>query len=407
MAITANFLEAPRRLRAFVRARESSLIVLAALIGAIGGLTVAAMSGAVSVLHAVLFNIDFGARLSSQLRIDPVRAIVVPTMGGLILGLAFLILLRWRPAREIDPIEANALHGGRMSFRGSVIVALQTIWSSGVGASVGLEAGYTQLSSGLAASLGRGFHLRRADQRIMVGCGAAAAIAGAFGAPLAGAFYAFELIIGSYTAASLAPVGVSAVTGYFVARLFAPISLGVFAGEFGDIFGRDLAIAGCLGPACLVLDKDRVRHALFGTAHTDYSRAQDDFVISLLHRAAERHLASRADASAILERTCTRAYQVADAAALAARAGCPLALIECTCPDHVARSRLARSRDDGHPAANRDFTLYQKLREQAEPITVPALRLPTDTPIGEAAARALAYLAQVAAGTAPDTENRP
>lgn len=247
MAINASFLEAPRRLRAFVRARESSLIGLAVLIGAIGGLTVAAMSGAVSVLHAVLFNIDFGARLSSQLRIDPVRAVVVPTVGGLILGLAFLILLRWRPAREVDPIEANALHGGRMSFRGSVIVALQTIWSSGVGASVGLEAGYTQLSSGLAASLGRGFHLRRADQRVMVGCGAAAAIAGAFGAPLAGAFYAFELIIGSYTAASLAPVGVSAVTGYFVARLFSPVSLGVFAGEFGDIFGRDLAIAGCLG----------------------------------------------------------------------------------------------------------------------------------------------------------------
>lgn len=247
MAINASFLEAPRRLRAFVRARESSLIGLAALIGAIGGLTVAAMSGAVSVLHSVLFNIDLGARLSSQLRIDPVCAIVVPTVGGLILGLAFLILLRWRPAREVDPIEANALHGGRMSFRGSVIVALQTIWSSGVGASVGLEAGYTQLSSGLAASLGRGFHLRRADQRIMVGCGAAAAIAGAFGAPLAGAFYAFELIIGSYTAASLAPVGVSAVTGYFVARLFSPVSLGVFAGEFGDIFGRDLAIAGCLG----------------------------------------------------------------------------------------------------------------------------------------------------------------
>jgi hypothetical protein len=75
-----------------------------------------------------------------------------------------------------------------MSFRGSDIVALQTVWSSGVGVSVGLEAGYTQLASGLGASLGRGFHLRRADQRIMVGCGAAAAIAGAFGAPLAGVF---------------------------------------------------------------------------------------------------------------------------------------------------------------------------------------------------------------------------
>ena len=41
--------------------------------------------------------------------------------------------------------------------------------------------------------------------RVLVGCGAAAAIAGAFGAPLAGAFYAFELVIGSYSIASLAP----------------------------------------------------------------------------------------------------------------------------------------------------------------------------------------------------------
>jgi CIC family chloride channel protein len=156
-------------------------------------------------------------------------------------------LLRWRPAREIDPIEANALHGGLMSFRGSVIVALQTIWSSGVGASVGLEAGYTQLASGLAASLGRGFHLRRADQRLMVGCGAAAAIAGAFGAPLGGAFYAFELVIGGYTPASLTPVGIAAVAGYFVTHAFSPLSLGIGVGPVGDVMGRDLVIAALLG----------------------------------------------------------------------------------------------------------------------------------------------------------------
>src|SRR6202521_1472435 len=196
MLTTSRYLEAPQRLRAFVRAHETSLVVLAALIGIIGGLVVAAMSAAVEGLHVLLFNIDIRERLSSQFSIDPLRALLVPSLGGLALGIAFLLLQRWRPAREIDPIEANALHGGRMSFRGSVIVALETIWSSGVGASVGLEAGYTQLASGIAASLGRAFHLRRADQRIMVGCGAAAAIAGACGAPLAGAFYAFELVIG-------------------------------------------------------------------------------------------------------------------------------------------------------------------------------------------------------------------
>jgi CIC family chloride channel protein len=137
-----------------------------------------------------------------------------------------------------------------------VIVALQTVWSSGVGASVGLEAGYTQLASGISASLGRAFHLRRADQRIMVGCGAAAAIAGAFGAPLAGAFYAFELVIGGYTPASLTSVGVAAVAGYFVTHGFAALSLGIGVGPVGDVLGRDLAVAALLG----------ILAALFGIA---------------------------------------------------------------------------------------------------------------------------------------------
>jgi len=247
MMVKNRYLEAPRRLRAFVRAHETSLVVLAALVGTVGGCVVLAMAIAVAALHAVLFDISIRDRLSSQLGIDPLRALLVPSLGGLLLGLVFLWLSRWRPAREIDPIEANALHGGRMSFRGSVIVALQTIWSSGVGASVGLEAGYTQLSSGVAASLGRAFHLRRADQRVMVGCGAAAAIAGAFGAPLAGAFYAFELVIGGYTPASLTPVGVAAVAGYFVTHGFAALSLGIAIDSVGDVLGRDLAIAALFG----------------------------------------------------------------------------------------------------------------------------------------------------------------
>jgi CIC family chloride channel protein len=247
MANAHFYIEAPPRLRAFVRAREASLILLAVLVGAIAGLVVAAMSATTAFMHVILFDIPVGSRLSSQLSVDPLRAILVPSIGGLILGFVFLLVARWRPEREVDPIEANALHGGRMSFRESVIVAAQTIWSSGVGASVGLEAGYTQLSSGLAASFGRGFHLRRADQRVMVGCGAAGAIAGAFGAPLAGAFYAFELVLGGYTPASLTPVGVAALMGYVVAHAFTPSSLGIFIGPTGEILPHDLAIASVLG----------------------------------------------------------------------------------------------------------------------------------------------------------------
>ena len=76
--------------------------------------------------------------------------------------------------------------------------------------------------------------------RILVGCGAAAAIAGAFGAPLAGAFYAFELIIGSYSIASLAPVGMAALVGYLTAQAFTPLTLGIEANAVTDVTVHDV-----------------------------------------------------------------------------------------------------------------------------------------------------------------------
>lgn len=243
--LNRNF-EVPHRLRAIVRARESSVIVLAALAGATAGLVVAGMGAAVAYMHLVLFGIEPGARLSGQLTLNPIYALVVPCVGGLLLGLATTAIARWRGS-EVDPVEANALHGGRMSMRGSLIVAAQTVWSSGVGASVGLEAGYTQLASGIASKIGQAFRLRRGDMRMLVGCGAAGAIAGAFGAPLGGAFYGFELIIGSYAVASLAPVGMAALLGYLTAQVFTPDRLGIETGAISTLTLHDILIAGGLG----------------------------------------------------------------------------------------------------------------------------------------------------------------
>ncbi|MFA6265720.1 MAG: chloride channel protein [Pseudolabrys sp.] len=241
-----NGFEVPHRLRAFIRARESSIILLAALVGGVAGLVVAAMGAMVAFMHLHFFGLDPGERLSGRMSIDPLFAFLVPCLGGLALGLATRTISRWR-GTEVDPIEANALHGGRMSMRGSLIVTAQTVWSSGVGASVGLEAGYTQLSSGLASKIGQAFRLRRSDIRLLVGCGAAGAIAGAFGAPLAGAFYGFELIIGSYAVAGLAPVGVAALFGYFTSLAFTPDRLGIEAGPVMAMSFQDLGIAGGFG----------------------------------------------------------------------------------------------------------------------------------------------------------------
>jgi CIC family chloride channel protein len=236
-----------------VRARESSLILLAALVGVIAGVVVAAMGDSVDLLHEFFFHLEHGERLSARLTLNPILALSVPLAGGLLFGAVSELISRWRPEREIDPIEANALHGGRMSLLGSIIVAAQTVWSSGVGASVGLEAGYTQFASGIASRIGIAFRLRRGDLRVLVGCGAAAGIAGAFGAPLAGAFYAFELIIGSYAPTSLAPVGIASLIGYLVTRLMAPAELGIVAPEKTTIVAHDLVLAATLGLLSAIL----------------------------------------------------------------------------------------------------------------------------------------------------------
>jgi CIC family chloride channel protein len=203
-------------LRALVRADEIWLVVLAAFVGCASGIMVWLMTATTQIVHETLFGIEHSQRLSAMASLAPLRTILVPAIGGLVLGIVTLGITRIRARRAVDPIEANALYGGRMSMNDSLIVVLQTIMSNGVGASVGLEAGYTQIGSAIASRWGHAFRVRRNDLRLLVGCGAAAAISGAFNAPLTGSFYAFELVIGTYTLGSFAPVAVAALVSQAV-----------------------------------------------------------------------------------------------------------------------------------------------------------------------------------------------
>src|SRR4051812_15526637 len=218
--IGSAVMHAPQVLRALVRADEIWLVVLAAFLGCATGMSVWLMTATTQLIHEILFGISPSQRLSAMAWIDPMRTVMVPAVGGLVLGLLTFGINRFRPRRTVDPIEANALFGGRMSLNGSLIVVLQTIISNGVGASVGLEAGYTQIGSAIASRWGHAFRVRRNDLRLLVGCGAAAAIAGAFNAPLTGAFYAFELVIGTYTLVAFAPVAVAALVSQAVVHAF-------------------------------------------------------------------------------------------------------------------------------------------------------------------------------------------
>ena len=219
--------------RARLRASEFGMTALAIGVGVLAGVCVAVMTSVVNAAHMRIYGIPFDVRLSAAERIAPLAALGAPMLGGLVLGAIDVWLARRKAPPAVDPVEANALRGGRMSLRESLLVATQTVISSGCGASVGLEAGYAQIGAGVASYLGARSRLRRQDRRMLVGCGAGGAIAAAFGAPLTGAFYAFELIIGAYSLANAIPV--------FAATLAATLTTQAIIGAPYDITAPTVA----------------------------------------------------------------------------------------------------------------------------------------------------------------------
>ncbi len=140
-----------------------------------------------------------------------------------------------------------------MSMRDNLVVSLQTLLSNGFGASVGLEAAYTQMGAGSGSQLGKLLRLRRADIRTLVGAGAAGAIAAAFGAPLAGAFYAFEIVIGAYTPSALAAVAVAALAGSFIAQAAGLTPYLLPAATVVTLHPRDYVLFAALGLVCALI----------------------------------------------------------------------------------------------------------------------------------------------------------
>ena len=146
--------------------------------------------------------------------------------------------------------------------------------------------------------------------------------------------------------------------------------------------------------AAPLLDKDRLRAALFAPAEIEYSREQDDLVMSFLYRTVEFHAARGAPAVVLDGRTYSKRAQVEELRALAARLCAPLVLIECVAAPETVRARLEADRIAGrHPAADRSCELFERLRAAAEPIEGEKLMLATDArPLDALVAAALAHV---------------
>lgn len=149
------------------------------------------------------------------------RLILAPVVGGLLIGLfCKYVMPGGQPQGVAHVIESSALRVGRMSMRQGLGAAIISATSIGCGASVGREGPAVHLGASLASFLGRQLNLTRSQARTLLGCGVASAVAASFNAPIAGVFFALEVVIGHYALSAFAPIVIASVFGTILSRVW-------------------------------------------------------------------------------------------------------------------------------------------------------------------------------------------
>ena len=144
----------------------------------------------------------------------------------------------------------------------------------------------------------------------------------------------------------------------------------------------------------VILDKDRIRAALFPPEEIEYSTEQNDFCMDVALQVA-RYILSRNPARVVFldGRPFSRRYQRAPVFRLAEELNQPLKIIECVCSEDTARQRLERAVSQAeHIAADRDYDLYMAVKAQFEPIEQSRLVVNTDNDLELCLQQCLDYL---------------
>ncbi|MFP6640223.1 MAG: chloride channel protein, partial [Myxococcota bacterium] len=210
------------------------MVVAAVVVGLAGALGAVAFRVMIRAVQAVAFGgtegvQDFLAVGWLAEPEDPIHwarelswywKIAIPALGGLMVG-----PLIWFFAREArghgvpEVMKAVALRGGVIRGRVAAIKAFASALSIGTGGSVGREGPIIQIGSAVGSRLGQLLGLNSAGIRTLVGCGAAAGIAATFNAPIAGAIFAAEIIVGHFAVTQFTPIVISSVVATVLSRV--------------------------------------------------------------------------------------------------------------------------------------------------------------------------------------------
>lgn len=208
-------------IRDWLRLSEEAFhLILAAFIGIGGGLITYAYYIFNQLLQWALLQ-QTGDILIIANRMEQWQRILVPTVGGLAAGLVLFLGLRLiRTPGLTNLLEVVVAGDGRLPLRNAVVSATSSLISISTGASIGREGLIIQLSSTAASKLGQWAKWPPYRLRLLVACGAAAGLAGGCNAPIAGAVFAAQIVLGNFSMNLFAPIVVAAVTSTVVSRSF-------------------------------------------------------------------------------------------------------------------------------------------------------------------------------------------
>jgi CIC family chloride channel protein len=238
-------------------------LVWAALIGFLGALASECFRRASDLLHFLATGSDMEI-IASFARLPLWQKLMVPTAGGFVAGLTLWLgnrfTMRLRQKSTTDYMEAIVVGNGNISVVASLVKSTSALFSISSGASIGREGPLVQISSLVASLIGQARSFPVAQRRHLVACGAAAGIASAYNAPIAGSFFVAEIILGTVAVESLGPLILAAVIATFTAQLLhggGPIykSPGFALHSYWEILFLSLMglVSGLLAPAYLRL----------------------------------------------------------------------------------------------------------------------------------------------------------